>query len=117
MPTNTDHFLRLLKVELQDLVEDIQDLDEHLQHRLEDEEISEYGFKENDAFFRRELDSLTKFRNLVDGIKHGDYKDTGAMTSDLLGKLERSTAESGDPEAVLGLVSRKFRKLEDYLHN
>jgi hypothetical protein len=115
MANGVRHFKRLLKAELEDLIEDIGLMEEHYRERFAGEEITPYVFQENEALLMREIDSINKFIQLVDGIDTRLYKDTSGLETDLTARARSLIDHLDDPEAVYLFIKRKIDKVHMYL--
>lgn len=115
MANGARHFKRLLKAELEDLIEDVGLLEEHCRERFAGEEITPYVFQENEALLMREIDSINKFIQIVDGIDTRLYKDTSGFESDLTARAKDLVDHFDDPEAVYLFIKRKIDKVHVYL--
>ncbi|MDX9958125.1 MAG: hypothetical protein AB7T74_02130 [Clostridia bacterium] len=115
MANGVRHFKRLLKAELEDLIEDIGLMEEHYRERFAGEEITPYVFQENEALLMREIDSINKFIQLVDGIDTRLYKDTSGLEADLTARARNLVDHLDDPEAVYLFIKRKIDKVHMYL--
>lgn len=116
MSVSAGHFVSLLKVELQDVIEDIESLERQLRERFESAQITPYVYRENDVVLHREHAAINNFLSYIDGIDIAVYKDMAEISAALLGQLHTQLAATGGPGAVLSLVRRKINKLEEYLH-
>ncbi|OHD76656.1 MAG: hypothetical protein A3J97_14055 [Spirochaetes bacterium RIFOXYC1_FULL_54_7] len=115
MANGVRHFKRLLTAELEDLIEDIGLLEEHYRERFAGEEITPYVFQENEALLIREIDSINKFIQIVDGIDTRLYKDTSSLETDLTARAKALVDHLDDPEAVYLFIKRKIDKVHMYL--
>lgn len=115
MAKGVRHFKRLLKAELEDLIEDIGLLEERYRERFAGEEITPYVFQENEALLMREIDSISKFIEIVDGIDTTLYKDTSDLETDLTAQAKDLISHFDDPEAVYLFIKRKIDKVHRYL--
>lgn len=109
------HFLRLLKAELEDLSEDIELLELRYRVRYDSSQIGEYVFRENDAFLRREKDSIANFSKIVDGIDPALYKSVTELEAHLMDRSRELVASFEDPEAIFILLKRKIDKIHTYM--
>jgi len=109
------HFIRLFKAELEDLAEDLELLEGRYRQRFERAEIGDYVFRENDAFLRRERDSIANFSKIVDGIDPALYKSMTDIEAYLLAKSREQVSSFEDPEAIYILLKRKIDKIHTYL--
>ncbi|HOX91826.1 MAG TPA: hypothetical protein PLC54_02815 [Spirochaetales bacterium] len=109
------HFLRLLKAEIADTIEDLTLVGERYRQRYEKSEIGSYVFQENSATLQRELDALENFNTIVDGIDPSVYKGISEMTDSLLARSRELVASHEDPEVIFLLLKRKMDKILHYL--
>ena len=115
MVSEVRHFARLFRVELDDLIEDLQLLIDRTEKRFESGEITPYVRMENEALFKRELDALTKFAGIVDGIDASNYKCTADIEAAFLEQSRDHVSRLEDPEAVYVLLKRKLEKVRTYI--
>lgn len=108
-------FLRLFRVELDDLMEDVQHRMDLTERRFEREEITQYVRLANEAILKRELDSLEKFAGIVDGIDASLYKGISAIETALLDRSRDYVSRLEDPEAVYVLLKRKIDKVKAFI--
>jgi hypothetical protein len=115
MVSDARHFARLFRVELDDLIQEIQlrvDLNEK---RFQCDEITEYVHLENCAVLRREIDALKKFTEIVDGIDPSNYKDTAGIEADMIAKSKDFVSRLEDPAAVSVLLQGKIEKVRSFI--
>ncbi|PKL25467.1 MAG: hypothetical protein CVV47_05260 [Spirochaetae bacterium HGW-Spirochaetae-3] len=115
MDSETRHFARLFRVELDDLIEEMKLLVERMDKRYANGEITEYVHLENLALFKRELDAFVKFSVIVDGIDPSLYKCTTDIEADLLATSRDYVSRLEDPEAVYILLKRKIDKVGKFI--
>ncbi|MDX9899798.1 MAG: hypothetical protein RBT62_12840 [Spirochaetia bacterium] len=115
MEANARHFVRLFRVELEDLIEDVRQLMERTETRYQRKEITDYVHLANIAFLQRELDSIVKFSGIVDGIDPSIYKGISEIESHLLATSRDFVSRLEDPEAVYVLLKRKLEKVRIYI--
>lgn len=115
MEANARHFVRLFRVELEDLIEDVRQLMERTETRYQRKEITDYVHLANIAFLQRELDSIVKFAGIVDGIDPSIYKGVSEIESHLLATSRDFVSRLEDPEAVYVLLKRKLEKVRIYI--
>lgn len=115
MGSDARHFARLFRIELDDLIEDVQlrmDLNEK---RYRDDKITEYVHLENSAVLLRQIDALKKFTEIVDGIDPSNYKDTAGIEDHLLAQSREFVSKFEDTEAVGLLLQRKIQKVRAFI--
>jgi len=115
MSTPVHRYLRLLKAELDDLIEDLEVIGTRYQERFDRNEIGSFVFQENEALFKREIDAVGHFKTVVDGIEPSLYKGVDELETTLLEKIDDLAARFEDPEAVSVFLRRKFAKVRAYL--
>ncbi|MBN2875186.1 MAG: hypothetical protein JXM71_08825 [Spirochaetales bacterium] len=115
MSTSVSHFARLVRVELEDLLDDIKCRISRNDARFEREEITSYVHMENNALLKHELESIGRFGSIVDGIDPSNYKDTAAYEDQFLARAGALTGDSDDPGAVFVLLKRKLDKVRAYI--
>jgi len=108
-------FMKILKVELEDLLEDIGMVERRAAERLGREEITEYVFKENDNLFRLEAESVRGIINSIDGIDVARYKNANDLAEDLDTRIRELVKDREDPEAVYRFFVRKLNKVRRYV--
>ncbi len=108
-------FLKLLHAELEDLAEDIGLIDQLGLKRFQENQISSYVYKENDALLRRELDSIANLSKIVDAIDATLYKNVDELEAELLKRLREQVARFEEPEAIAVFLKRKIDKIHAYL--
>lgn len=113
--SDTSHFIRVLKVELEDLMEDIKHRIQLNDVRFQREDITHYVHEENMALLNREIDALGNFIGIVDGIDATIYKDVDEVEAALLANSKNLVARMEDPEAIYIQLKRKMRKVRVFL--
>jgi len=113
--SDTSHFIRVLKVELEDLMEDIKHRIQLNDVRFQHEDITHYVHEENMALLNREIDALGNFIGIVDGIDAAIYKDVDEVEAALLANSKNLVARMEDPEAIYIQLKRKMRKVRMFL--
>lgn len=113
--SDTNHFLKLLKVEIDDLIEDIRRRIKLYDLRFVRDEITHYVHDENLALLNREIDAFSNFIDVVDGIDAAIYKDVDEVEAALLEKSKSLVSRMEDPEAIHIQLQRKMRKVRMFL--
>jgi hypothetical protein len=108
-------FLKVLKAELEDLLEDIALVEKVASERLTREEISDYVYRENDGLLRLEAVALRNLILVIDGIDLALYKNADDLAADLDLRVKEIVREHEDPEAVYRFFLRKLRKVREYV--
>jgi hypothetical protein len=105
------YFLRLLKVEMEDLYEDIQTLVDECKHKCTGDRPTEHVPLANLTTFQKELIGVGKFNQLIDAMHTGAYHDLDSLVSDLRVKFEERIHKSDLPPALNELIARKIDKV------
>jgi hypothetical protein len=110
-------FMKILKVELEDLLEDVDIAEHRIRERFTRREVSDYVFWQNDALFRGEVECL---RLLLDRLQSFDcacYADLDALVKAIDAHVQDLVRDHERPEAVCRFVSRKMQKVRSYLES
>ncbi|WP_319561175.1 hypothetical protein [Marispirochaeta sp.] len=115
MQERVGKFLRILKVELEDLEEDINTLAGLTDKRRQDRAITEYVHMENISLLKQEFAGIKK---IVDELDNVELVEQETFT-DFIARLKQRTQEiihnSAYPDAVYLFVERKIDKVADYI--
>jgi len=114
MPERKRLFLKVLKAELEDCLEDVEDLKNLYQRRFRCEEITNYVYNENDALLKRELAGLKNILQTIDDVTLDRVASVEALAADIDAKMQKKVLEYEDPEAVYGIAKRKLLKVLRY---
>jgi hypothetical protein len=110
-------FLKVLRAELEDLLEDIGVVERVAAERLARDEITDYVYKENDGLLRLEVESIRSFVMVIDGIDAALYKNMDELAESLNGRVKEIVREHEDPEAVYIFFLRKLAKVRKYVES
>jgi hypothetical protein len=108
-------YLKLFKVELEDLSEDLQimlDLNSDKKNRGE---ITNYVYMENVSLLQREITCLKDLMTYCDTVEVGQPNNLEELTDIYCRCLQERARESDYPKAVTHLVLRKMKKIAGYL--
>lgn len=108
-------FLGILKIELEDLEEDIEDLVEVCQRRKDHHEISDYVYQENKTLLLNEIAAVKSLVHRLDGLDTGGFATQQQLFDEVDRLIQAKTRESAFPEAVYSLVKRRLDKVAQYL--
>jgi hypothetical protein len=109
--------LKVLRAELEDLLEDIDVVERKAVERLAKAEITDYVYKENDGLLRLEAESIRSLVLVIDGIDLARYKTVEELAVDLDGRVRNLVREHENPEAVYRFFLRKLRKVREYVES
>ncbi|MDP3179845.1 MAG: hypothetical protein Q8M76_18185 [Spirochaetaceae bacterium] len=108
-------FLKVLKAELEDLIEDFAVVERKASERLRLSEITDYVFRENDMIFRREGEAVREIIKLIDGLDISLYKSCDDLAASLGPQIARFVETHEDPETVYSFFMRKLGKVRAYI--
>jgi hypothetical protein len=100
----------IISVELDDLVTDLIDTEGVLIRRLQEESITDYVYKGNDALLRREAMAIKGLKELTQDLSPLDYDDPKDFAEHFMGKVRAEVEHLQSPQAVIALVDRRVKK-------
>jgi hypothetical protein len=110
-------FIKILRAELEDLIEDLGVAERKHAARFAHHEVTDYVFRQNEGLFRMEGDALRHIlRDLAefDPTRHEDLNQVVAAVDTLVRDLVKDHEEPG---AMVGFVDRKLRKVRRYVES
>ncbi len=108
-------YLRMLRVEIEDLREDIDLLVMEYDRLHEKEELSNYVFSENLTVIRRELLGVDSFFRLIDETEIDRFASLDDLIASLTNTFRGMVRESGLPAVIESYVERKLLKVKEYV--
>ena len=109
------NYLNILKIELEDLHQDIESLIEECKKERERGHLSKYVCLENLAMFKRELLSMDNFFKVLNEINPDDFETLDEMIVYLKNCFISKVNEHGFAEAIGFYVERKLEKVAKYI--
>jgi hypothetical protein len=109
-------YLDILRIEVEDLIEDIGLVVEVYKKRKERGEITNYVFLENLAVLIHEKKGLNNLMELLGSIDAESYSDLKEMIGDIEKKIISRINDSHLEEALLPLVKRRLKKVARYVN-
>jgi hypothetical protein len=110
-------FVKILKAELEDLLEDV-DVAERLHaERFARREVTDYVYRQNDALFRSEEESLRRILDLLSTVEPARYPDLGTLVSAIDAQVKHVVRDHEEPGAIYQFVCRKLRKVRLYVES
>lgn len=117
MGNSCSHYIKLFKVELEDMIDDIEAYEVIQKDRFERKEITEYVYKENDALF---IDEKTCLSYLIKELDKSAY-DAISDLEDLIDRIGTDfhayIQKHNFPEAIEPILYRKMEKARAYLED
>lgn len=117
MQSKMKKFLKVLKIELEELEDELIMFGELHKQREQTGEITTYVFRENMNVIRNEISGLREIVKSVDGLVSTRYQSFEEMVEDLDRKIKTKIKESSYGEAAYELVKRKLQKVHTYIRN
>lgn len=114
MKNRIERYLKILKIELEDLEQDILDAEIILRKRLDEHKITDYVFMENLSTFKAELAGIKKMEQEIDDLP-GKYDTLDEIVAHISDFIKERVMEAGLPEVVYVLIKRKLDKIYKYL--
>ncbi len=111
MSDKTARYLKILDIELQDLVADIDLRIQTQQTRKARGDLSEYVFKENIALLTSERHALDYFIRELERLDSATFQDVRELEAAIEKKFISFLVEHEFPHAIESFVTRKMRKI------
>ncbi|OQY33089.1 MAG: hypothetical protein B6241_09085 [Spirochaetaceae bacterium 4572_59] len=115
MSDNRKLFIKILRVELEEIENDINLLIELYQSRYEKHEITHYVQQENGALLEREISCLKKLLPVLSTFPTEEYQDNESFIAGLKVFLDNFVKENQFPHAVFLLAEHKIQKVVKYI--
>jgi hypothetical protein len=106
----TKHLIDIIGVELDDLVTDLVDTEGVLIRRLQEESITDYVYKENNALLRREAMAIKGLKDLTGDFLPSDYPNPKDCAQAFMEKVKAEVDHLQSPQAVVAMVDRRVQK-------
>jgi hypothetical protein len=108
-------YVKILRVELEDLEEDLLMMAEIYHEREQKDEISEFVFFENLALLQSEISGIDNIIKTLNEIDPSEFASIDAFVESIDTAFRTKTADAGFPDSVYALVKRKLMKVSLYL--
>lgn len=108
-------YLKVLKIELEDLNDDIEMLIDELQHKKDNKEISNYVFVENLSLFRNEIIGVEVVNESLEKINTNDFASLDDLISEIKVRIKKRITECGIRNALWFSIERKLDKVKKYI--
>ena len=109
-------FAKVLRIELEDLEEDLKLLADLYNQREERKEITGYVFLENISLVKSEISGIEQIIRSLDDIVIDSFSSLDEFVEHVDDRFRQKTQDMGFPEAVYALVKRKLLKVSSYIH-
>ena len=87
-------FLSILKIEMEDLIEDLKSHVNDYKEKKEQDLITNYVFMENLALLQHEMYGIRKFLEMISLLDLNDYKNIEEISNHIKNLLEKKIADS-----------------------
>ncbi len=108
-------YLKVLRIELEDLEADLEVMKDLYDRREAQEEITEYVFLENVSLLKSEIAGVESLIKSIDDIPIEQFSNLDEFVDYVDGLFRERTEHSGYPESVYALVKRKLSKVSRYI--
>jgi len=108
-------YLRILRIEIEDLKQDIEALIEGLKRERESEILTNYVFMENIMVFRNELLGVDDFFQVIDKTDPDMYDSLEEMMAAILAEFSNMVVQHRLPREIIQYVERKMAKVKRYV--
>jgi len=115
MTKNLKRCRDLIKIELEDLIIDIERLLEINQEKKSNNDITPYVFKENRVTLKDEINAIKTFLRTINNLNIENFESSEEIFDYLENKFSRIVDEAGYGQGVLFFVKRKLKKIKKYL--
>jgi hypothetical protein len=109
------NYLKILRIEIEDLKADIEFLIRESGKERESEQLSNYVFWENLTVFRNELSGVNSFFRVLDETDPDRFETLDEMIMYIQSSFKRKIKEYGIAEEINLYVGRKLMKVKQYV--
>jgi len=117
MRATKERFLALLRMELEDMKEDLAALMKHCAAQKEQGEISEYVYRENMAVYENLHAGVGCLARTLAEVEHDEYPDIPSLITGIEGRCREQLTERVLPGGMAGTLKRKMEKITTYLQS
>ena len=110
-----EHYLDILRIELEDLREDIENMIEEYDRDRRMEKITNYVCWHNTTVLKNELLCLNELQKIIQETQPEKYPNLNELIGHLRGDFHYAIQHKGFWEAVTGFVDRKIQKVQSYV--
>lgn len=110
-------YLRILKAELGDCVDDLVEISHGFAQRFKCQEIGHYVNGENQALLYQEIRALEELISVIDQIDDESYDSVEMFHNALEALVAETVSSRAFPPAVVAMVHRRTVKVLEYVKN
>lgn len=115
MLNESQAFLKILLIELDDLEQDIQLLIKRYKEEHDADKLSNYVFLQNVALMHGELCGIESFREEISHIDASEYPSLQDLIDDLNSRMKQRVDKQGLPNSFIVVMNRKIEKVRRYI--
>ncbi|MCX7788246.1 MAG: hypothetical protein N2442_11185 [Spirochaetes bacterium] len=115
MKTKAHKFLSILKMELEEIQEDLNTLLEIYRCYEQKHEITNYVLQENSSLIQAEIAALRSLFKFLDTFSTEEYESLEALSAGVLAKFKELIKKKEYPQALYYLIERRVQKVVRYL--
>ena len=115
MRQSKKHYLEILKIEVEDLREDLELMIEECRKNYQTEKITEHVFLANLTLFKNELLGLDEFTRIVDRTECDSFESLETMIDCMRKHFREKINTYGLAEALYICIERKLNKVARYV--
>jgi len=115
MKTKEHKFLYILKMELEEIEEDLKTLLEMYCYCEDKHEITNYVRQENSSLIQAEIAALRSLFKFLDTFSPEGYESLEALAEGVLAKFKELIKKKEYPQALYYLIERRVQKVVKYL--
>ena len=116
----TEHkkkFISIMKIELEDLIEDLNHLVDDYRDKKEHDLITNYVFMENLALLQHEMYGIKKFSQFISSLNLSEFKDINGISEHIKEVLEKKITSSDFASCLFPMICRRLVKAAHYVEN
>jgi hypothetical protein len=110
MNIGREAFIKALKTEFADLIEDLDHIEARYKEEFDHLDISQYVYRENRAFLEKERDCISMLLGEIEEMDSKSYPDGEAIMAGAMDIMRRHIQGMEYPKAIEALVERKLFK-------
>jgi hypothetical protein len=110
MSIGRDAFIKAIKTEFADLLEDLDHIEARYKEEFDHLDISQYVYRENWAFLEKERDCVSMLSGEIEEMDPEAYPDEKSMMAGIMDIVRRHIQSMEYPKAIEALVERKLVK-------
>jgi len=108
-------YKKVLRIELEDLQEDLLMMAEIYHQRELKREITDYVFLENLSLLQSEIAGIDSIIGSLEGVNPDDFASIEECAEYISEQFRKKTQDAGFPDSVFALVNRKLVKVSKYI--